>query len=120
MHIIMLYVDGIAQPFGLRFKDEEKARGIYDGIITTPANNATGQANEIDVTDDYGQRVAVRRSLIKVPHFMPVVGDLEAQGDVQILSARENARLQTKAKNDQVLQLHQGNAQASGQLIRPS
>lgn len=118
MHIIMLYIDGIAQPFGLRFKDGDKARGIYDGIVATPANNAAGQANEIDVTDDYGQRVAIRRALIKVPHFMAIAGDLEAQGDIQILSARENARLQTKAQSDQVLQLHQANARP-GQIIRP-
>jgi len=112
MFIILLYVDGIGQPFGLRFKDEAKAREIFAGIDCALAGDA------VDVTDAYDQRVCVRRSLIKVIHFMPVENDLEAQGDIQVLSARQNAKLQSKVNNDPVMALHNG-AGGRGQLIRP-
>jgi hypothetical protein len=123
MFIVMLYVDGIANPFGMRFKDSEKALEVWKLISNLPINDPTsGKANRVFVEDDYGQRVQCSRQQVKATHFMPVVSDLEAQADVQLLATQENARLQARAQRDPTLMLHSAAAQlgGSGRLIRPA
>lgn len=126
MFIVMLYVDGITNPFGMRFREAEKALEVWTLISNLPINDPTsGKANRVFVEDDYGQRVQFFRQLVKATHLMPVVSDLEAQADVQLLATQENARLQARAQRDPTLLLHANSSAAaqlggSGRLIRPA
>jgi hypothetical protein len=49
--------------------------------------------------------------------FLPIAGDVEARGDVEIAQARAAAMAQRKANADPVLMLHHTAAPAG--LIRP-
>lgn len=113
VYIIMLHVRGIAQPFGMRFQDEEKAQGLYAGTV------AAGPATEVSIEDEYGQRVTVLRSDLAAIQYFGVVRDLETQGDLQILQARSNAKLQQRASTDVALTSHQMVNRTQGGLVRP-
>ena len=116
MFVITLFVDGVPQPYGMRFKDEDKAREVFDGIVAA-REAPNGAEHFLTVTDDYGQVVHLPRSRLLVPMFLPIAGDVEARGDVEIAQARAAAMAQRKANADPVLMLHHTAAPAG--LIRP-
>ena len=107
MFILMLHVEGISNPFGLRYRTEEKARAVFD---LTKGDDLT------EFEDDYGQRVAIPVGRSLVPQVVAVHRDLEARGEIALIEARAQTTMQSKAASDPVL----GLVQARGQLVRPS
>jgi len=110
MFVSTLFVDGVPQPYGMRFKDEDKAREVFDGIVAA-REAPNGAEHFLTVTDDYGQVIHLPRSRLLVPMFLPIAGDVE------IAQARAAAMAQRKANADPVLMLHHTAAPAG--LIRP-
>lgn len=116
MHVVMVYVKDIAQPFGLRFNDRAKAESVYTGIRDLPNADSNG-VNAIAAHDDHGQSMSALRRDVQAIGLVDIEKDLAAQGDIQLLHARANARLQSLASADPVMAMHAGGR--AGGLIRP-
>lgn len=106
MHIVRLWIEGAPQPFDMRYKDGDIARTIAEGIRDTPYHQPDKNASLLALTDDYGQAVSTLRVHVRASQLIDVVRDMEAQGEIGLLTAREQARLQTRAQTDQTLLLH--------------
>ena len=74
MHILTLFVEGIATPFALHYRGAEQAHTALARITTA------GWDSELAFTDDFGQTFGpIARGAIKVPVLLDVARGLEAQ-----------------------------------------
>lgn len=90
MHILLLYVDRVAQPFGLRFKERGPALGARNVVYETPLND------DVEVIDDHGQLVMFPRVQLLVAHVMDVKQDLDAQGEIAVIQQGANMKAQER------------------------
>jgi hypothetical protein len=86
MFIIMLHHQHGA-PFGLRFRDYDKAHELFQSLVVADHKTA-----EFDITDDFGQRVVKHKGTITTLQFMPVEGDMKAQSEIQAAVASYQAK----------------------------
>ncbi len=107
MFILMLHVDGIATPFGLRFREApmEMLKEIRERVLG---------AHTLDLSDDYGQHISVPSVRLLVPQVIDVAKDMAAQGEMALLQQRAQARMQSAVTNDPVMALQ------TGKLVRAS
>jgi hypothetical protein len=104
MLILLVYIEGIPNPFGLRYKSRERAER-EQAEITRPITAA--DSRPINVTDEFGQSImGVSRHRLVAAHLMDVDRDLEAQAELALAQARANARTQAQANSDPMLKFH--------------
>lgn len=73
MHVLTLFVEGIATPFSLHYRGAEEANEALHRVL-----NAKWE-DELAFMDDFGQSLTVFRAAIKVPVLIDVARGLEAQ-----------------------------------------
>jgi hypothetical protein len=116
MHILMLHVEGLPNPLGLRYQNADKALATLEGLRNAQAGTT------VDLVDDYGQHVSVPRARLIVPQVFDLARDLDAKSDIAVIEARAQQRLQTTVRNDPVLGLALAGQQimpGSSKMLRP-
>lgn len=108
MHLLLLYVDRIAQPLGLRFKDRGSALGVRNVVWETNVSK------DVEASDDFGQAVSFPRVQLLAAHVMDVKQDLDAQGEIAVIQQGANMRAQER------LQTLANFAGGRPGLVRPS
>ncbi len=63
-HYVDVWVDGIGEPFRLRFNRREGADRVYAAIGTATTNRELSEEHESGFDDDYGQRVGFKLSRV--------------------------------------------------------
>lgn len=107
MNILLLYVDRVATPFGLRFNNRGHGLGSRNTVWETKANE------DVEVSDDFGQTVSFPRVQLLAAQVMDVKQDLDAQGEIAVLQQTANMKAQER------IQTLASFAQRPG-LVRPS
>ena len=91
MYMIILHVDGVASPFALRWLDQAKAGSAWADVL------GADWADTVRLEDEFGQVVTLTKSMIRVPQFMDVARDLEAQGQLAVMQNRAQQAAQARA-----------------------
>lgn len=94
MHILMLHLEGLPSPFGLRFNSQPRAVMFLEEIRNASAGST------IDIEDDFGQQISIPRSKLLVPQLFDVERDLQAKQELQLLEQRAMQELQRKLNAD--------------------
>jgi len=114
MFILQIWVRGVANPFGLRFKSAEAAEKVCGELCDTALPEM------MELTDDYGTKLVFGASDLGPFVLIPIAGDIEAQIDQQIFGAKEQAKGQTRANADKGLTFLQNVANGRLGLAVPS
>lgn len=79
MHILSLFVEGVATPFQLRYRGPETAGAAMKRVRDARAAPAETAVQEMCLADDYGQQVSLLPWQIKVVVLQDIKQDLGAQ-----------------------------------------
>lgn len=93
MHVLMIYVEGLANPMGFLFEDREKAQGIFDTI-----RRSTNHTDVFDLSDDFGRQASIRSSLVKLVQLTDFEAETRGQNEVQSIQIAAQQRLQQRAQ----------------------
>ena len=84
--MVMLYVDGVQQAFGLRFRSKGAATDTYERIEKAD--------DSLSLEDDFGQKVTLYPSRLCALHLIDVAREQEANGEMRMMQARAEEKLQ--------------------------
>lgn len=93
MHVLTLFVEGIATPFSLHYRGAEEA-----GVAYKRVSGVTGEGI-YEVVDDFGQRVSVGGYAIKGVVLLDLAQGLEAH----LLMMEAQAKAQRKAPGSAIM-----------------
>ena len=82
MHVLTLFVEGIASPLTLHYRGKGEASAALDRVLNAKWDE------ELMLTDDFGQCVSLSRGAIKVPVLVDIARGLEAQLAIRELSMK--------------------------------
>lgn len=95
------------------FFRQEKAMEAY--TVLRAADRGEGDF-EFEIEDDYGTKAMINRDEVCAVIYQDLKRAQEGTAEVQMLMARSNAALQTRAKSDPVLRFAQPTGQMNGVL----
>jgi hypothetical protein len=87
MHVLTLFVEGVATPFSLHYRGDGTCAAAKSRILATEWNE------QISLQDDFGQNVILPRAGIKVIVLLDVAQGLEAQLALMEVQQRAQRRV---------------------------
>ena len=90
IYMVMLYVDGVQQAFGMRFRSKGAAMDAYEKVKDSET------ANPVEIEDDFGQRVTFYPARSCALHLIDFAREQEAHGEMRLMQARAEELLQQK------------------------